>query len=288
MASNSKLLTPANIKEILLPETAESIKAATNQKVILSGDTDLLRKKMLDPRRPLLLETRLDADDGLHRDALSDIQEVARALPVDTRGWQIICNNIHYEWRNDDIAAINSSPTGNMTSGTLRIVQESICVTPGYTLVRHRELPSIDFPAWPKIGHNLVAREWPQCQLEDGDVLEATGGRTKNRNATHDCWTKMPYYPSALRSRTVTSAGMSRVESKPGDALKFENRTKMFWKLVQRDFAIEPESAFTTSEYMKNNLGRIASDNLKGQCTSGHSCKNSSKAKLEEILAKTS
>ncbi len=262
VASNAKLLTPSDLKNILSEEEQDTAGGATYQQhLLLAGDIELLRTKMLDPQRALLLETRLDADDGLRFDTLSQIQTIAKALPVDTRGWQIICNNIHFEWRNDDVLAIDSNATKTMSSGKLRIVQESICVTPGYTLVRHREPLSTDFPSWPKLGHNLVAREWPECRVVNESVVEELL-ESNDGNATFDCWKKMGYVPAAFRSRTVTSAGMSRVET---DESKFEKQTEMFWTHVNRDFDITPESARSVSQYMKDNLHSIALDNLKGQ-----------------------
>lgn len=265
IASNAKLLTPSDVTEILSSEERDSIDATTQQKVVLTGDIQLLQNRMLDKNRPLLLETRLDADDGLRFDALSQIQTLAQSLPVDTRGWQIICNNIHYEWRNEEILAINYNSSISISSGKLRVVKESICVTPGYTLVRHREPLSTDFPSWPKLGHNLVAREWPECRVANESIVEAFLEGDNNGNATFDCWKKMSFIPIALRSRTVTSAGMSRVESKAEESKKFENRTKMFWSFVTRDLNIEPEKTRLTSQYMRDNLHNIALDNLKGQ-----------------------
>ncbi len=264
VASNAKLLTPSDLTNIFSSEKQDSAEDSGHEHVLLTGDIELLRNKMFDPQRKLLLETRLDADDGLRFDTLSHIQTIAKALPVDTRGWQIICNNIHFEWRNDEIMTIDSNNANEISSGKLRIVKESICVTPGYTLVRHREPPSIDFPAWPKLGHNLVAREWPECSIANEsiveDLLDGNDG-----NATIDCWKKMGYFPSALRSRTVTSAGMSRIETLSEESKKFEKETEMFWTLVNRDFDIVPEKALSTSQYLKDNLHSIALDNLKGQ-----------------------
>mmetsp|Transcript_438 Transcript_438/g.991 ORF Transcript_438/g.991 Transcript_438/m.991 type:complete len:345 (-) Transcript_438:19-1053(-) len=294
--SNAKLLAPSDVMAIL-PSNEErnngAVSAATNQTLLLSGDIDLLRHQMLDPNRSLLLETRLDADDGLNFAALSEIQSIAKALPVDTRGWQIICSKIHFEWRNDEVLAFenpNNNTINNNTlvssSGTLRLVQESICVTPGYTLVRHREPPSIDFPNWPKFGHHMVIKHWPECKVEEessiGTVVESNEG-----NATHDCWKRMRLFPSALRSRTITSAGMSRIQNPPGASQKIKNRTERMWGLVQREFNIVPQQAISVSQYMKDHLAGIVADNLKGQCTPGHSCKNSSKVKLEEVLEQT-
>ena len=261
VASNAKLLTP--LTPLNLTHTHTLSAEHPYQKVLLTGDIDLLRNQMLDPNRPLLLETRLDADDGLHSSSLSHIQSIAKALPVDTRGWQIICNTIHYEWRNDDITAMDPNVTKISSSGKLRIVREGICVTPGYTLVRHREPPSIEFPSWPKLGHNLVQREWPECRFENASIVEEVM-ETNTGNAAFDCWKKMGYFPAALRSRTVTSAGMSRVDTIPGEET-FENRTKMFWKLVEQDFDITPKSARLTSQYLKDRLHSIALDNLNGQ-----------------------
>lgn len=261
--SHAQTLTPLNLTTIM---SAESHESDTNghQNLLLTGDIELLQKQILDPSRSLLLETRLDADDGLHFSTLSHLQKIAKALPVDTEGWQIICSNIHFEWRNDDIIAFDLNTTKIESSGKLRVVRESICVTPGFTLVRHREPQSTDFPAWPNLRHNVVVRDWPECRIENasslGDIVE-----TNNGNATRDCWKKMGFFPSALRSRTVTSAGMSRIVTEKKNSAKYENRTKKFWQMVQRDFDITPESARSTSQYMKDHLQSIAYDNLQGQ-----------------------
>lgn len=215
----------------------------------MTGNKDALESLLLDPHKHLLLETRLDADDGLHMDTLYQVQELAKALPVDTTGWQVICSKLHYEWRNNEI--INASNTTTIpiqSSGSLRIVQESICVTPGYTLVRHRKDGDTEFHTWPKIGHNLVARDWPECQTKT--------------NTTTNCWTKMGFFPSAIRSRTITSAGMSRIDD---TNKKYENNTQKFWGLVERDFFVSPDSAQETSQYIKDNLESIVLDNLDGQ-----------------------
>ncbi len=233
---NSKLVTPTNLTEMIA------------EHLFVTGDVDYLRSLMLDTARPLLLETRLDADDALSSTTLLRIQETARELPNDQSGWQVICNNLHYEWRNDEI--LNFSDSGIRTSGQLRLVMEAICVTPGYTLVRHRPLGSIEFPPWPKIGHHLMNREWPKC-----------GGKS---NATSDCWTRLPKYPAALRSRTTTSAGMSRIESTPTDK-NYDNQTDVLWSYVTRDFGVLQDNAKATSLYLKSHLSEILEENLVGQ-----------------------
>jgi hypothetical protein len=232
---NSKLITPGNLTYMV------------DEKRFLTGDLEFLQSIMFDPNRPLLLETRLDADDALSGTTLRQLQDTARNLPPDQSGWQVICNDIHYEWRNDEVLEAN---TPIQTSGQLRLVMEEICVTAGYTLVRHRPSGSIDFPPWPAIGHHLINREWPKC--------------SEHRNVTADCWTRLPKYPAALRSRTVTSAGMSRVEATDEDRF-YDNFTDKLWGYVERDFNIELDKAKATSRYLKANLAAILEDNLKGQ-----------------------
>lgn len=230
---NKQSVTPGNLTDI------------TKDERIVTGDIDKLYTLLFDLNRPLLLETRLDADDGLHSQTLFELQKTARSLPKERDGWQVICNNLHYEWRNDVITAPNQTVE---TTGRLRLVMENICVTPGYTLVKHREPGSNDFPAWPKIGHHLIVRDWPECF----------------KNATTNCYTRLPMYPAALRSRTITSAGMSRVETKPSENF-YDNQTVVLWNFVERDYGITPDSALRTSQFLHENLANIVEDNLQGQ-----------------------
>ena len=219
------------------------------EQVIITGDVSKLYALLNSQNRSLLLQTRLDADDGLHRRTLKRIQDVARSLPNDYNvGWQIVCVGLHYEWRNDDIFSFNVT-----TAGKLRLVEEAICVTPGYTLIKHRNSTFINFPTLPRIEHHMVNRQWPEClKIESG-------------NATTDCWTKLrKRFPAALRGRTITSAGMSRIESKPSESV-WDNQTDLFWGLVQKDYGILPEQALETSLHLQQHLVPIVEDNLRGQ-----------------------
>ena len=227
--------------------TPDILASTVNDKLFLTGDLNFLRSIMLDTNRPLLLETRLDADDALSRKTIGILQDTARQLPPDQNGWQVICNDIHYEWRNDEIFETNRT---TLSSGQLRLVTDSVCVTVGYTLVRHRPFGSIVFPPWPEKGHHLISHDWPTC--------------SQDINVTSNCWTRLPKYPAALRSRTVTSAGMNRVVAAEEDRV-YDNYTEKFWGYVTRDFNIEPDHARVTSLYLKANLAAIIKDNLKGQ-----------------------
>jgi hypothetical protein len=222
---------------------------ATTEDCMVSGDINLLLSSLYDTNRSVLLETRLDADDALHSNALLDIQDAALSLPDDSEGWQVVCNSIHYEWRNPEITSFSQVVR---TPGSLRVVQESICVTPGYTLIKHRSNHSVSMPAPPRTPHHLITRDWPRC----GE---------KKTNATTNCWIKMKRYPSALRCRTITSAGMSRIETTPEELSIYDNQTEIFWNFVERDYGILPEAALNASQYLQENLKSVVYDNLMGQ-----------------------
>jgi hypothetical protein len=289
---------------------------------ILTGDLDRLHSAVSSNRRhqTSFLQTRVDADDALSRQTLAQIQDVARGLPKDTTGWQVICVKLHFEWRNDELTVPPTTQNQTVASaGKIRLVQENICVTPGFTYVIHRNHSVMgtatsrnsfphQIPILPRIFHHLVVREWPECQVSPG-------------NATKDCWKKLPkYYPAALRSRTITSAGMSRITDVANAG--YDNYTNDLWPYALRDYGISQHTVIETSQYLMDHFTEIVTDNLLGQwyvynvdcgielsfnnvarhwsvhpvvfclqkrCFSseGHSCKKTSKQKLENLLNNT-
>ena len=231
---------------------------------ILTGDPQLLRSAILSQRRKLYLQTRVDADDALSRQAIAEIQDKARSIQVaDPSIWQIVCVNIHFEWRNDDLSFLSAStntPSASgdrfnngtaVSAGRLRVVQEKICVTPGFTQVAHRKEFSLPLPVPPRIGHHEVVKKWPEC---DPHAFKHAS----------NCWSKLSKYPTALRSRTITSAGMSRIDTVPKESF-YDNNTEVMWKYVERDFGISPKHALQTSQYLQDHFFGIVQDNLRGQ-----------------------
>ena len=98
----------------------------------------------------------------------------------------------------------------------------------------------------------------------------------------------------ALRSRTPTSAGMRGVVTQEGNkplahifmTEKIKDpkiRTKM-WKVLGHYFAVTEEMATDANTYVREHFVAIVGDNLRGQCTKGHSCKISSKEELQRLL----
>ena len=124
-------------------------------------------------------------------------------------------------------------------------------VTPGYTLVKKRT--GVDFPPWPKVAHHVVTSKWPNC----------SENKTNEVNTTN-CWIKLKTFPAAIRSRTITSAGMNRVESIPGHNY-YDSQTQALWPHVTKDYGIQPNQALETSKFLKQNVYWIAKENLEGQ-----------------------
>lgn len=64
---------------------------------VFSGNITLLKHAYDASSESILLETRLDADDGLHRDFVQTVQNEARHLSVE-KSWRIWCVNYNAEW----------------------------------------------------------------------------------------------------------------------------------------------------------------------------------------------
>ena len=56
------------------------------------------------------------------------------------------------------------------------------------------------------------------------------------------------------------------------------------WKYITEYFNIQISKAIETNRIISYNLYEIAKDNMRGQCTDGHSCKLSSKESLQRLI----
>ena len=94
---------------------------------------------------------------------------------------------------------------------------------------------------------------------------------------------------SAFRSRAMTSAGMHNIEAGGEPSVKtpekYKEMARKLWKeTIRINFGIQTEKAKEAADFMiVNHLGTVK-DNLRGQCTHGHSCKLSSVEKLQRTI----
>lgn len=223
--------------------------------------------------RPIILESRLDADDALHSDFMKEIQDHAteELSTVDDESiWKIWCASRHLEWQYH-----SASSKVNDTAGVLLSLKDNACVSAGLTLgyagrVHVHEIPPMK--------HQELVQSVRSC---------------KKRHSSKYCLDFINLFPTALRARTPTSAGMLNVLlGKQGKidrnyvkgAKKQEAIQDKIWELTTPRFGFSLDHAVRLRQYLKDNMLAIAKDNLEGQCSSGHSCKESSKLLLQSII----
>jgi len=264
---------------------------------VWSGSLTLLMQYHALAQTHVLIETRLDADDGLNVDFAKSVQDEAirlaiteessklsanefykgiteysqdkarNALPeadpkpprkgslVPPNSLMFFCTSEHYEWHYD----------GSDASGRLLSRLEDYCITPGLTIARsptfHRVFKHID--------HTLIATAVEECRSPT-----ETNCIFWNRNLI----------PGAIRARTPTSAGMKYVgidltnetmkEEQLGHVIKIEESAREKWSLLEDRVAIQRKDATIIKDYLLTHMREIALDNIRGQCTLDHSCKD--------------
>lgn len=221
---------------------------------IFSGDRSLLESAMWLLNDLPLLETRLDADDGLRVQFIESIQQ--RALSNLTgkkkKDWMYYCIQSAMEWR-----WFKFKPYGSL----MKSYKPSFCATPGLTLGLS---VGVTEEAVPKGKHSALFNILKKLPNEKGC------GHSSPKmclvflgNSTFD----------AIRSRTPTSAGMSSVMVHRVTMSRQFNQTSNRLRIMENDFHIPRSDLKMVNTYVGEHIIDIAKDNLKGQCTPGHSCK---------------
>ena len=260
---------------------------------IYTGDLGRLHTALAHVHTALLLETRLDADDGLHTDYLATVQAAARRDFVieessqsssssqfftisnnTTLRWKYWCAGRHLEWH----WTVPHGALRSRTAGTITAAQnEHQCITPGITVAFPVGVAEADVPVFAH--HEL----WYRLQQLQGT----------NQSCSHDakaeCLALVQTHAfEAVRSRTPTSAGMLAILGHGPDGME-ENDNAWFtyatWDILYRSFGLSRIQIRWMQAYLTRHLQAIGQDNLKGQCTSGHSCKLSAKRDLERLVA---
>ena len=228
---------------------------------IYTGNIQWLQQAHENRQRLPILETRLDADDGLHKLYLQYVQVSARKF-LKKYQWLYWCSRRHVEWY-----ASNTHKDGLVNP----VEHEKMCITPGIT---------VGFPVGitevPQFGHNVLFKE-----------IQAHGGCNITAGKNMDCIRLVDDLSFvAVRSRTPTSAGMkdTQLETELFNA----KAINMLWSILERLFYVDRSKARETNAYVQSHLQEIARENLVGQCTTGHSCKNSSVEILQKIIETTS
>lgn len=307
VASNNNFLISPELKGCW--RDGEEGRDLLQSKIYTGNMTRLYQAIALREERPIL-ETRLDADDGLHKLYLAYMQYVAlKRFVVDQEGvldqqdeedstatthqgdssgstttgsttkWLYWCTRRHLEWR--------SSPTNESSSkdysafGLLNPVEHSkLCITPGITVGYNVGVEAVDVPSE---AHDLLYKRLVnstacyQHHHPPSSVIEAVVN--PNKPLCLDLVDDLLF--SAVRSRTWTSAGMLNVQSPDHSHRSMIKASDKLWQLLEERFNLNRTQAQRTQDFLHRHKAQIAYENLLGQCTSYHSCKQQAKEELE-------
>jgi Putative rhamnosyl transferase len=274
---------------------------------VYTGNRTLLEAAMALATQLPVLETRLDADDGLHVQYIETLQKVAYEqvfspppplpLPVQEQDqqqsppksrlkWKHWCADRNVEWRSSIIAppVRNNSNNNNIPLSSSMLygkimgpVHDHWCITPGLTTA-YAVGTTIEQVKNNK--HHLLRKMFQSTPLSP----EQSCGLPDSSQCVDILKDLYPF--EAIRARTPTSAGMKDVLR--GAGAKEEEDTAVdeaIWDNLYTYFRIQREKVQFAQEYFPQHLVEIAKDNLVGQCTTGHSCKETSKTQLREIIA---
>ena len=278
----------------------------------------------------IVLETRLDADDGLHRYFVQMIQQEATLYlqqPQHTsNNWLIWCAATHLEWQYGIPWESKNNGEEEKYYGSLLPGNADACITAGLTKGYGAAVLFEDLPV---ANHEKVHRQVTHCQQQPPQHPNSNDDQMVLYQECLIVWKRL--LPTAIRGRTPTSAGMKHVvvgsvgskkmvvssaattdsqeeEEEEGDddvqkerqSSKDRNHNKkpktpeelkqlqpIMWKAVQKHFRIQPDSVGQLRIYLTQHMASLTQDNLRGQCTPGHSCKQSSQELLQQLAATT-
>lgn len=240
------------------------------QSQVYSGNMTLLRQAHAARETRAVLETRLDADDGLHVQWLELIEAEAyerlRYKPDQSgrQDWMYWCAVNHLDWSPAPPFVTNASEYGTFVP----YKTSKGCITAGLTVAVS---VGQDEDSIPRFMHHELYHELSE---------ETSCGSS-------DTCLHMMTKPvlGAIRSRTATSAGMRNVKIMNEDTKKHAQvPMRLLVTALQQGFHVTIADVIQVNQYMQDHVFEIAADNLRGQCTHGHSCKNETRKALDSIL----
>jgi hypothetical protein len=253
----------------------------------------------------VVLETRLDADDAINVEYINQLHRVALKSLIDTKDtkfirqvddddddktaeqeiqqakWMYWCAKKHLEWN-------PSSPffNPNNDAGLLTLIgTANFCITPGLTIGYAVGTEEDQVP------HYEHTKIMPEIVLKPDDLRKKDGDIGCGLTPASDCLWIVDYPEiSAFRSRSMTSAGMFNIEAagvpSNGKSRDKDGYSKKLWKgqIIEKWFGITSSKAKEAADFMASNYIDTVRDNIRGQCTHGHSCKISSVEKLQRTI----
>jgi hypothetical protein len=264
-----------------------------NETSVVSGSFALVQSYHEMAQTHVVLETRLDADDALSLTFVDKIQRRAHKIWVakkdeevvrpevaaNNSDWRVWCPGPHINWH------FYSPWDSKSMTGSLIPMSTTACITPGLTFGFQVNGKFVDIGVRQ---HHKFHSHLKTCEERPTRCLERLSGGDDGEAV-------------ALRARAPTSAGMKDVvpttmtnttigTSKDlKNALRRgpeeeESQQSQYWASLPKFFGLNPASIWAMRFRMEANLPAMVADGLIGQCTGGHSCKDSSTVALRSLL----
>lgn len=245
------------------------------------GNMDVVQEYHRASQTRIVVETGLDADDGIALDLLERLQRLV-AVRKGSTWWRIYCLTNHTEWLYfNPYKNYPVKDAGHLRKISVQSVQ--VCITPGLTRASAanaaRARVSTKSRPISQLGNHYFERHDQVRKLKQCSKQYRTA-----------CWS---YLPSAsinerlaIRSRTPTSAGMKGVSITYRNEIDEEDLpwVMAFWNDTMKTFSLDENKIRRLRREMQSTLPNILDDAIEGQCTKGHSCKNTSTQVLQELL----
>ena len=241
-------------------ETFRTVGKTFLKSPLYAGNVKLLRQAYYVRNTIPLLQTRLDADDGLEKTYLKTLQDQATKLFHHSGlDWHFWCIKRHFEWYS---IANALNPVGH----------SELCITPGLT-VGLGIAPLTQEPPL-ELAHDVLFKT-----IVKQNHVCGTSSSSHEKETGHSCIRMVDEIPvGAIRSRTWTSAGMMDIFDPGGNSIPQEK----MWELCKERFGVS--NLQRVGQYLQTHIVEIAKDNLEGQCTNGHSCKLKSVEALQRLI----
>lgn len=264
-------LAESRIVVIASNENPHFVHEEPSRSMLMWGSLELWQSHYDAAMRNLtVMETRLDADDGLSGAFVREIQQHVHANAPAAGVPRVYCVRTHLEWEQEPL---QYTVPDSERVGILLGLRTRICVTPGLTYVYPPGSLSNGAADQLPAKHHHIHKALPRCRnnTDEACLVRLSGPGDA---------------PLAIRARSITSAGMMRVVH--GNIPKTARSPQLqenAWHYLIPQFGLTRYHVREVKMYLEGpDKDNIVKEALEGQCTAGHSCKTGSKLALEELL----